>query len=173
MVVWLIRSQVITTYYNTPLLWHWHTLLGLNAGFKQEIFMSCTDTLHLIWTICWKWLKIYIFQWVCVMVTGLSCYMVDPGHVCRVVEAVTCFQTIMYGQLQPEFLQRNIVGLCVHTGDWIQYCGYRPIAVGWYLMLCHTQCIHSPVQSKQWPATGSPLPTSYGYSRGDTHALGF
>ena len=49
----------------------------------------------------------------------------------------------------------------------IQCCGYCPVVVDGYSMLCHTQCNHSPDLNEKWPGVASkvcfcPLPTSSG-----------
>ena len=42
----------------------------------------------------------------------------------------------------------------------IQCCGCCPVVVDWCLMLCYTQCNHSPAWSAQWPGTASEVSLS-------------
>ena len=92
-----------------------------------------------------------------------------------VVSAGTSFQIVIHGQLQPTFLQRSFVDLCVHTGlGWCkmprvvvlaQHCGCCQVVVNWCWMLCHTQYINNLAWNEQWSGTVSivcfcPLPTS-------------
>ena len=47
---------------------------------------------------------------------GLVKFM--QNMMCRTVNAGTSLQIVMHGQLQPTFLQRSFVGLCVQAGRW-------------------------------------------------------
>ena len=93
------------------------------------------------------------------------------------------FQIVKDGQLQPTFLQRSFVGLCVHTWDLagaecssvsvsLQHCGCCPVVVDCYWVLCHTQCIRNLAWGEQWSGSASVVSLPHSMIRALLHLDG-